>query len=416
MTRSGLTPSTDARLIDLRRELHRRPEPGWREFETTARLVEEIEAIGVDELAVGREAYDPADRMAVPDPETIEPWIERARERDVRADVLERTRGGVTGCVAVLDRGAGPSVGLRVDIDGLLIAEATDEDHRPAEAGFRSAVDGTMHACGHDVHMTWGIAVLKAVAASDFQGRLVVFFQPAEELSGGGRPMAESRFAADLDALFAAHVGLDHPTGTVVAGIERPLAMAHVTPAAGDNAMQALGTAISNAYGIPRHGDGMTRVNVGYAEAGSASNVIADHAHVEAEARGETTALKEYAKSRLERAFRGAAESHGCTLAFDVVSESPRADSDPALIDHVAETAAGVSGVETVLDTADFGASEDATFLMERAQADGGVATYLVVGTDHPGAHHTPTFDVDERSIQIGADVLSEAVLGFGDR
>jgi aminobenzoyl-glutamate utilization protein A len=429
MTRSGSTPSTDARLIDLRRELHRRPEPGWREFETTARLVEEIEAIGVDELAVGREAYDPADRMAVPDPETIEPWIERARERDVRADVLERTRGGVTGCVAVLDRGAGPSVGLRVDIDGLLIAEATDEDHRPAEAGFRSAVDGTMHACGHDVHMTWGIAVLKAVAASDFQGRLVVFFQPAEELSGGGRPMAESRFAADLDALFAAHVGLDHPTGTVVAGIERPLAMAHVdatfegtsahagkTPAAGDNAMQALGTAISNAYGIPRHGDGMTRVNVGYAEAGSASNVIADHAHVEAEARGETTALKEYAKSRLERAFRGAAESHGCTLAFDVVSESPRADSDPALIDHVAETAAGVTGVETVLDTADFGASEDATFLMERAQADGGVATYLVVGTDHPGAHHTPTFDVDERSIQIGADVLSEAVLGFGDR
>jgi len=429
MTRSGSTPSTDARLSDLRRELHRHPEPGWREFETTGRLVEEIEAIGVDELAVGREAYDQTDRMAVPDPETIEPWVERARERGVRADVLGRTRGGVTGCVAVLDRGAGPSVGLRVDIDGLLISEATDDDHRPAEAGFRSAVDGTMHACGHDVHMTWGIAALEAVAASDFEGRFVVFFQPAEELSGGGHPMAESRFAAELDALFAAHVGLDHPTGTVVAGIERPLAMAHVdatfegtsahagkAPEAGDNAMQALGTAISNAYGIPRHGDGMTRVNVGFAEAGRASNVIADHARVEAEARGETTALKEYAKSRLERAFRGAAESHGCALAFDVVSESPRADSDPALIDHVAETAAGVAGVETVLDTADFGASEDATFLMERAQADGGLATYLVVGTDHPGAHHTPTFDVDERSIQIGADVLSEAVLGFGDR
>lgn len=429
MTRSGSAPSTDTRLSDLRQELHQHPEPGWREFETTGRLVEEIEAIGVDELAVGREAYDPADRMAVPDAETIEPWVQRAQDRDVRADVLERTRGGVTGCIAVLDRGPGPSVGLRVDIDGLLISESTGDDHRPAEAGFRSAVDGTMHACGHDVHMTWGIAVLRAVAASDFQGRLVVFFQPAEELSGGGHPMAESRFAADLDALFAAHVGLDHPTGTVVAGIERPLAMAHVdatfdgtsahagkAPEAGENAMQALGTAISNAYGIPRHSDGMTRVNVGYAEAGSASNVIADHAHVEAEVRGETTALKAYAKSRLERAFRGAAESHGCTLTFDVISESPRADSDPALLGHVAETAADVAGVETVLDTAAFGASEDATFLMERVQADGGVATYLIVGTDHPGAHHTSTFDVDERSIQIGADVLREAVLGFGDQ
>jgi len=429
MTRSDSTRSTDARLSDLRRELHRYPEPGWREFETTDKLVEAIEAIGVDELAVGREAYDPADRMAVPNSETIEPWVDRARERGVRADVLERTNGGVTGCVAVLDRGTGPSIGLRVDIDGLLIPEATDDDHHPAEAGFRSEVDGAMHACGHDVHMTWGIAVLEAVAASDFAGRFVVFFQPAEELSGGGYPMAESRFAADLDALFAAHVGLDHPTGTVVAGIERPLAMAHVeatfdgtsahagkAPEEGDNAMQALGTAISNAYGIPRHGDGMTRVNVGYAEAGSASNVIADHAHVEAEARGETTELKEYAKSRLERAFRGAAESHGCTLGFDVVSESPRADSDPALAEHVAESATGIEGVETVLDTADFGASEDATFLMERAQADGGLATYLIVGTDHPGAHHTSTFDVDERSLLIGADVLSEAVLGFGDR
>jgi len=253
MTRSDSTPWTDARLSDLRRELHQYPEPGWREFETTGRLVEEIEAIGVDELAVGREAYDPADRMAVPDPETIEPWVERARDRGVRADVLERTRGGVTGCVAVLDRGAGPSVGLRVDIDGLLISEATDGDHRPVEAGFRSAVDGTMHACGHDVHMTWGIAVLEAVAASDFQGRLVVFFQPAEELSGGGHPMAESRFAADLDALFAAHVGLDHPTGTVVAGIERPLAMAHVRGHVGTRRKDTRGGGQRDASARNRH-------------------------------------------------------------------------------------------------------------------------------------------------------------------
>ena len=429
MTQKEPAGPVGTRLTELRRALHQHPEPGWCEFETTSRLVDVIEDIGVDELAVGREAYDPADRMAVPEPETVEPWAERARARGARADILERTRGGATGCVAVLDRGAGPSVGLRVDIDGLLISEATDDDHRPAEAGFRSAVDGAMHACGHDVHMTWGLAVLEAVASSDFAGRFVVFFQPAEELGGGGHPMAESRFAAGLDALFAAHVGLGHPTGTVVAGIERPLAMAHVdatfegtsahagaAPEAGENAMQALGTAVSNAYGIPRHSDGMTRVNVGYAEAGSASNVIADHAHVEAEARGETTALKEYAKSRLERAFRGAAESHGCTLEFDVVSESPRADSDPALAGHVAEHAVDVEGVETVLDAADFGASEDATFLMERVQADGGLATYLIVGTDHPGAHHTSTFDVDERSIQIGTDVLTEAVLGFGER
>ncbi|MDZ5809737.1 amidohydrolase, partial [Halorubrum sp. AD140] len=63
-------------------------------------------------------------------------------------------------------------------------------------------------------------------------------------------------------------------------------------------------------------------------------------------------------------------------------------------------------GIDTVLPAADFGASEDATFLMERVQEDGGLATYLIVGTDHPTSHHTPTFDVDERSIRHGVDVL----------
>ncbi|MFC5136126.1 MULTISPECIES: amidohydrolase [Haloferacaceae] len=419
-----MTRPVAERLVELRRGFHEHPEPGWREYYTTSRLVEEIEGIGVDELAVGREAYDPDDRMAVPEDANDE-WVERARERGAREDVLERTAGGVTGCVAVLERGEGPTVGLRVDIDGLFIEESTDDDHEPVREGFRSDIDGKMHACGHDAHMTLGLATLEAVKEGDFSGRFVVFFQPAEEISGGGHPMAESRFIEGIDHLFAVHVGLDHPTGRVVAGIERPLAMAHVdasfegtsahagkAPEEGDNAMQALGTAISNAYGIPRHSEGMTRVNVGYAEAGSASNVIADRARVEAEARGETTALKEYAKSRLERAFRGAAVSHGCELDFDVVSESPRADSDPALVEHVASVAEGVDGVTEVLSTADFGASEDATFLMERVQADGGLATYLIVGTDHPTAHHTPTFDVDERSLRIGVDVLTRAVLG----
>ncbi|WP_058365809.1 amidohydrolase [Haloparvum sedimenti] len=406
------------RLVSLRRRFHRHPEPAWREFLTTARLVEEIRGIGVDELAVGPDAYDSDDRMAVPDAD-LGPWIDRARERGVDEDLLDRMAGGHTGVVAELDRGEGPAIGLRVDIDGLFIEESTDLDHDPVDEGFRSEIDGTMHACGHDAHMTWGLAVLEAIAESDFSGRFVVFFQPAEETGGGGHPMAESRFADDLDYLLAVHVGLDHPTGEVVAGIEKPLAMCHVdatiegtsahagkAPNEGDNAMQAMGNAIVNAYGIPRHSDGMTRVNVGRAESGTASNVIAEHAHMEMEARGETTAVMVDVKRRLRRTVRSAATMHGCRATVDVVSESPRADSDPELQALVSEVADGVAGIDTVLPAADFGASEDATFLMERVQNEGGLATYLIVGTDHPTSHHTPTFDVDERSLRHGVDVL----------
>ena len=410
------------RLVSLRRSLHRHPEPAWREFYTTARLVEEIRAIGVDELAVGPDAYDPGDRMAVTDAD-LEPWVERARSRGADEALLERMTGGNTGAVAVLDRGDGPAIGLRVDIDGLFIEESENKTHDPVAEGFRSEVDGTMHACGHDAHMTWGLAVLEAIAESDFSGRLVVFFQPAEETSGGGCPMAKSEFADGLDYLLAIHIGLDHPTGEVVAGIEKPLAMCHVdatiegtsahagkAPNKGANAMHAMGTAIENAYAIPRHRDGMTRVNIGYAEAGSASNIIAEHAHMEAEARGETTELMEYMKDRLERTVRSAATMHGCQADVEVVSESPRADSDPELQALVSEVASEISGIDRVLPAADFGASEDATFLMERVQQDGGLATYLIVGTDHPTRHHTPTFDVDEESLEHGVDVLVETI------
>ncbi|WP_222917335.1 amidohydrolase [Natrinema sp. SYSU A 869] len=427
------------RLVSLRRSFHRHPEPAWREFTTTAKLVEEIRAIGVDELAVGPDAYDPADRMAVTD-DDLEPWVDRARERGAGEDILERMTGGNTGAVAVLERGEGPAIGLRVDIDGLFIEESTDAEHDPAAEGFRSEIEGTMHACGHDVHMTWGLAVLEAISESgeglnesrssseqgsdvDFSGRLVVFFQPAEETGGGGCPMAKSEFADDLDYLLAVHVGLDHPTGEVVAGIEKPLAMCHVdvtiigtsahagkAPNEGANAMHAMGAGIVNAYGIPRHSDGMTRVNIGKAEAGTASNIIAERASMEAEARGETTELMEYMKRHLERTMKSVATMHGCRAEVEVVSESPRADSDAELQALVSEVAGGVSGIERVLPAADFGASEDATFLMERVQADGGLATYMIVGTDHPTSHHTPTFDVDEASLQHGVDVLVETI------
>lgn len=410
------------RLVTLRRNLHRHPEPAWREFYTTARIVEEIRAIGVDELAVGPDAYDPGDRMAVPDAD-LEPWIERARERGADDALLERMTGGNTGAVAVLDRGDGPEIGLRVDIDGLFIDESTQETHDPATEGFRSEIDGTMHACGHDTHMTWGLAVLEAIKESDFAGRLVVFFQPAEETSGGGCAMANSQFADSLDYLLAVHVGLDHPTGKVVAGIEKPLAMCHIdatiegasahagkAPNEGKNAMHAMATAIENAYAIPRHRNGATRVNIGYAEAGSASNIIAEHAHMEAEARGETTELMEYMKTKLDRTIQSAAQMHDCQATVDVVSESPRSDSDPELQDLVYEVATEVDGINTVHRSADFGASEDATFLMERVKETGGLATYLIVGTDHPTSHHTPTFDIDEDSLKHGVDVLVNTI------
>jgi len=418
-----------ARLSDLRRAFHRHPEPGWREFQTTARVVAELERIGVDEIAVGRDALATDARMAVPDDEEIRPWLDRAREAGVSDDLLERTAGGHTGVVATLTQGEGPCIGLRVDLDAISIHESDAPDHRPAAEGFRSEHDGYMHACGHDAHLAIALGTLAAVKESDFRGTLKVLFQPAEEISGGGKAMAESGHLDGVDYLFALHVGLDHPTGEIVAGVESPLAMAHLTatfegasahagkaPNEGANAMQAAASAIQNAYGIARHRDGATRVNVGRIEGGSASNVIAEEVTIDAEVRGETTALMTYARTELERILYAAAELHDCDVTPRVISESPCVDSHPALRELIGNVAWEVDGVDRVIPSEEFGVSEDGTYLMQRVQDAGGLASYVLIGTDHPTSHHTPTFDVDEASLAIGVDLLSDAFVELSRR
>jgi len=415
-------PSRD-RLVELRREFHRKPEPAWREFWTTARIVDELESMDVDEILVGPEILAEGERIAVPDDDELETWYRRALDAGANEATLERLRGGYTGAMATLNRGDGPTVALRVDIDGLARAESTDEDHLPVQEGFRSEHEGAMHACGHDAHTTIGLGVLEAIADSDFEGTLKVIFQPAEESIGGGKPIAESGHLDDVDYLLAVHVGFDRPTGEVVAGVEGFLAVhqfraefsgdpAHAggRPGQGRNAVQAMAAAVQNLYGISRHEDGATRVNAGRVEGGTATNVIPEAASIEGEVRGETTELMEYMRERATSVLEGAAEMHDCDLELTHHGEAPGAQSDPTVVDVVETIAGRTDGIDSVVRRFELGGSEDATYLMRRVQETGGSAAYVCVGTDHPGGHHTATFDVDEDSLVPGVAVLTDSI------
>lgn len=410
-------------LLRLRRDLHRHPEPAWCEFYTTARLLDALGEIDLDELHIGRDVLNAADRMAVPDDQELSRWQTRAIDTGADQTVIDEMAGGFTGAVAVLRRGDGPTIGLRVDIDALRRAESDATEHHPTAEGFRSRYSETMHACGHDAHATVGVGVLHEIAQSDFGGTLKVFFQPAEEQSGGGKAIARSGHLDDVDYLLAIHVGLDHPTGEVVAGIGGFLAVKHLEarftgeaahaggrPNEGANANQALATAVTGLYGIPRHEEGATRVNAGDIRGGTASNIIAEDARLIGEVRGETTELKDYMWDRATRVVENAAAMHGCEVDITTSGEAPSAESDQELIDLVLTVAEDTEDVDSPVARGDIGGSEDATFLMQRVQDNGGLATFVGIGTDHPGGHHTATFDVDEASIPIGVAVLSEAI------
>lgn len=418
----NLNSPTEEQLIDWRREFHQYPEPGWCEFWTTVRIVGELEQMGVDEIHVGSDALDTDERLGVPDDSVLTEWFEQAKSRTDRTDLLDQIEGGNTGVIAVIHNGDGPTVGLRVDIDALPITESSDKSHKPTAKGFRSKNEGYMHACGHDSHIVFGLGTLQTVMQSEFTGTLKVFFQPSEELLGGGKAMAAGPHLDTVEYLLCAHVGLDYPTGTVVAGLDKPLALSRVevkfegesahaglAPNEGRNAVQAFVTAANNIYQIPRHNEGATRVNIGGIRADSAANVIADQATATVEVRGETTGLMEYMRDSVYRCVNSAAEMHECDVELSLTGESIREDSDEELVTLVSETASHISQTFSVVPRDTLGASEDATYLMRSVKNNGGSATYIGIGGDNPSGHHTSTFDIDEGCLPIGVSLLSRS-------
>ncbi|MET0695743.1 MAG: amidohydrolase, partial [Propionibacteriaceae bacterium] len=153
--------------------------------------------------------------------------FQETRTAGIVADLLtswgyQVTTGvGVTGVVGILDNGPGSTVLLRADMDALPMAEETGLDYASSQrATDRLGNDvAVMHSCGHDLHVTCllGAAARLAAERDQHSGRLMVVFQPAEELGTGARAMVEDglfdRFGKP-DVVFGQHVA-PFPAGYV---------------------------------------------------------------------------------------------------------------------------------------------------------------------------------------------------------
>ncbi len=405
-------------LSRIRRDLHAHPERGWCEFRTSSLVADRLDELGF-EVRVGPDVVDPTTEARRPEPAELERAAQRAVGEGADPDLVERMAGGLTGVVGSLERGGGPTVGVRVDMDALPVEEAQD-DHLPADEGFRSTHAGEMHACAHDGHTAIGLGLAERVASDEgFDGTLKLFFQPAEEGLGGGRAMAAGGELDDVDAFVAIHLGLGVPTGTVVSGVEfltagamdvtfgGRSAHAAAAPEEGASALHAAASATCAIQAIPRHSEGITRVNVGRLDAGTASNVIPERAVMEVEVRGESDALYEYARERAIRAIEGAAHTHGVSAEIERRARAVSVPHRPAFAERVAEVVSVIETVEHVESHRLVSGSEDACFLQRRVRDHDGEATYVVVGADLAGPHHAGTFDFDERALSIGVDALA---------
>ena len=408
-------------LISIRRELHQFPEEGWTEFCTTAFIVEHLRKLGY-EVLMGEKVVSRKDCLGR-DPKLVAQAIETAKARGVSEALLAEMQE-LTGCVAVLDTGRpGPTVALRFDIDCNNVQENPSQDHRASREGWASKRPGLMHACGHDSHISSGLAIARwAMEHKDeLNGKLKIVFQPAEEGVRGAAAVAASGVVDDCDYFLSSHIAMVAKSGEIVTSPigflcttkfdvtfkGRP-AHAGIEPNAGRNALAAACHAVTQLLGIPRHGSGMTRVNVGRLVAGEGRNVIPVNAELVMEVRGENSEINDYMVEETQNIIAGVSKSFGVEAHVEKMGEAVDLFNDKEMVDMLDDVCSKTEGVKKVLHDVNFGGSEDATILARRVQAHGGKAAYFVLGSDRAGGHHTADFDIDESSLDIGVAIYSE--------
>lgn len=410
-------------LINIRRQLHQNPEEGWSEFTTTAFLVTTLRGYGYDVLT-GRKVVAPEACLGREE-SVVKAGLERARRNGVSEELLSEMEE-LTGCVAVLDTGRpGPTLAIRFDIDCVPVTECTDDTHVPAKEGFISKNPGFMHACGHDAHMSMGLAVAHWVMDNKdkLSGKIKILFQPAEEGVRGAAGMAASGILDDCDYFLGSHVAMSAKSGEIATNLYGYLcttkldvtfhgkpAHAGACPQEGRNALTAAANATVQMMGISRHSGGMTRINVGQLIAGEGRNVIPSKAVMKLEVRGETGEINQYMVDQVTNICKGIAMSFGVTYEMRKMGEAVDLTADQELVDILNAAGHATPGITVVDKALNFGGSEDATILARRVQAHGGKAAFFLWGSDRPSGHHTSTFDIKESDLDPALEVWTHII------
>jgi amidohydrolase len=375
------------RMIALRRHLHAHPEPSGEELQTSLRLYQQFNEAGLP------------------------------------------VRMGPEGCGVVVEsrnQTAPRRLAMRADIDALRI-------HDQKTAPYRSTVADVMHACGHDVHTATVFGALAALDQLDRDGKLPWpvtwrgIFQPAEETSRGARAMTDAGALAGVDAILSLHVDPTRPAGSI--GVRTGVftascdAMRVVVHGRGSHAARphesidpiaASAQLISTLYQfIPRATDSQDAVvvSIGQIHGGQNANVIPEQVVLEGTVRTLDRKVREGTIRHIRSLADGIGQVTGTRLDVTFERGTPSVHNDAALTALVTNVAKDLLGAEKVVSMPrpSMG-SEDFAVYLEHVP---GTMFRLGVagdGAPWPGLH-TPTFDVDERCITVGAKILARTVV-----
>lgn len=368
-------------IAGWRRHLHQHPELMYEVHETAAFVVDRLKEMGVTDITPGV---------------------------------------GKTGVVAVIKGKTdtrGRVIGLRADMDALPIHEASGVD-------YASTVPGKMHACGHDGHTSMLLGTAKYLSETrNFDGTVVLIFQPAEEGGAGGKAMCEDGLMDrwGIQEVYGLHNMPGLPTGEfairpgallassdefeiVVTGKGGHAAAPHM---AVDTTLVASQIVVSLHSIVSRNVDPIKRVvlTVGTFETDStASNVIPHTATLNGTVRTLDPEYRTMAEERVRQVAESTAAAFGATAEVIWTPGYPATINHEEETRHAAEAAAAVAG--RVIDNVDpIMPSEDFAYMLEERPG-----AYIFLGNGDTAMCHHPAYVFDDDAIPAGCSFFAELV------
>lgn len=374
---------------DIRRTIHQHPELGFEEQHTQETVVQLLQSYGVDSID---------------------------------------TSFAKTGVIATIQGDhAGKTIGLRADIDALPIQEDNTFSHK-------STLVGKMHACGHDGHTTMLLMAAKYLATHrNFHGKVVLFFQPAEEGRGGAEAMVVKEKVLErypVDAIYAMH---NWPTlaagkfaiksGSIMASSDR--VFIRITGKSGHaaqphNTQDPLLVATHIYQGI----QGLVARTIEPTESlvvaitqmhcGETTNAIAGYADMAGTIRTHNEVIRADILQKLQVLVPHMAEAFGmtATIRFGEISH-PVTVNTPIEAERAIAVATKLIGAENVvLDISEQMTSEDFAFFLEKVPG-----CYLFIGNgtqeNQSIGLHNSHYDFNDDITPLGASFLVETVLSY---